>query len=156
MVLFSAKGLGNGIPIGVCMATKQVADLFVPGSHGSTFGGNPLACRAALATIHAIENNNLMDNAEKLGSYIVNELKEKLSSNTIVRNVRGKGLMIGVEMEISCTELVDYCLKQKLLINVTAERVIRLLPPLILDQSHADLIIETLINCIETLEKAQA
>ena len=155
-VLVTAKGLGNGIPIGVCMATKKVADLFIPGSHGSTFGGNPLACRVALTTIEVIENNDLIDNADKLGKYIANSLQEKLSSNALVRNVRGKGLMIGIEMGTSCAELVDYCLEQKLLINVTAECVVRLLPPLIVDQSHADMIIEKLVKCIEAFTKAQA
>ncbi len=147
-VLVTAKGLGNGVPIGVCLATKQVADLFAPGSHGSTFGGNPLACRAALATLDVIEKNNLLTNANEIGNYIVDELKNKLSANNQVKEVRGKGLMIGIEMNTPCTELVDSCLNRKLLINVTAERVIRLLPPLIFDKSNADILIETLVSCI--------
>ncbi len=155
-VLITAKGLGNGMPIGACMATKEVADLFSPGSHGSTFGGNPLACRAALTTIETIEKNKLIDNASQLGSYVVSALKEKLSSNTMVKDVRGKGLMIGIEMTLPCDELVDSCLKQKLLINVTSERVIRLLPPLIFDKSNADTMIEILVNCIEDFSAAQA
>ena len=155
-VLITAKGLGNGMPIGACMATKEVADLFSPGSHGSTFGGNPLACRAALTTIETIEKNKLIDNASQLGSYVVSALKEKLSSNTMVKDVRGKGLMIGIEMTLPCDELVDSCLKQKLLINVTSERVIRLLPPLIFDKSNADTMIEILVNCIEDFSTAQA
>ena len=154
-VLVTAKGLGNGVPIGACMATKDVADLFSPGSHGSTFGGNPLACRAALATLEVIENDNLIDNAVQLGNYIVSELQRKLSSNTLIKEVRGKGLMIGIEMNASCAELVDNCLKQKLLINVTAERVIRLLPPLIFDKSNADTMIEILLNCIEDFSATQ-
>jgi len=154
-VLVTAKGLGNGVPIGVCLAKKQVADLFVPGSHGSTFGGNPLACRAALATLGVIENDNLIANATKIGNYIVNKLQEKLSLNPLVKEVRGKGLMIGIEMNVACGELVDNCLKQKLLINVTAERVIRLLPPLIFDQSNADNMIKILVNCIEEFSVAQ-
>jgi len=154
-VLVTAKGLGNGVPIGVCLAKKQVADLFVPGSHGSTFGGNPLACRAALATLGVIENDNLIANATKIGNYIVNKLQEKLSLNSLVKEVRGKGLMIGIEMNVACGELVDNCLKQKLLINVTAERVIRLLPPLIFDQSNADNMIKILVNCIEEFSVAQ-
>ena len=114
-VLITAKGLGNGMPIGACMATKEVADLFAPGSHGSTFGGNPLACRAALTTLETIEKNKLIDNASQLGSYIVSTLQEKLSSNSMVKEVRGKGLMIGIEMTLPCFELVDICLKHKVI-----------------------------------------
>ncbi len=148
-VLVTAKGLGNGVPIGACMATEQVAALFAVGSHGSTFGGNPLACSAALATIETIENNSLVSNAEKIGSYIISDLKDNLSSNPIIKQVRGRGLMIGIELTIPCAELVDVCLKQKLLINVTAERVIRLLPPLIFDKSNADAMVKILVNCID-------
>ena len=148
-VLVTAKGLGNGFPIGACMATKQVAELFAPGSHGSTFGGNPLACRSAITTLETIENNYLIDNAANLGSYIINELETKLSSNPLIKEIRGKGLMIGIELTIPCTELVDNCLKNKLLINVTAERVIRLLPPLIFDKSNADTMINILFSSIE-------
>ena len=147
-VLVTAKGLGNGVPIGACLATKQVAELFTPGSHGSTFGGNPLACRAALTTLNVIEKNNLVPHASAMGSYIVDQLKTNLAANDLIKEVRGKGLMIGIEMNTPCTELVDHCLNKKLLINVTAERVIRLLPPLIFDQSNADLLIETLVSCI--------
>ncbi len=148
-VLITAKGLGNGLPIGACLAKKYVADLFVPGSHGSTFGGNPLACRAALETINVIEKENLIDNAHSIGTYIVDALKNKLSTNSHVKEVRGKGLMIGIEMNTPCVELVDHCLDKKLLINVTAERVIRLLPPLIFNKNNANDMIETLVNCIE-------
>ena len=148
-VLITAKGLGNGLPIGACLAKKYVADLFAPGSHGSTFGGNPLACRAALETINVIEQENLIENANLIGSYIVDTLKNKLSVNLHVKEVRGKGLMIGIEMDTPCVELVDHCLNKKLLINVTAERVVRLLPPLIFDKNNANDMIETLVDCIE-------
>ncbi len=154
-VLVTAKGLGNGVPIGACLATKQVADLFAPGSHGSTFGGNPLACRAAITTLETIENNHLIDNAASLGSYILDELEAKLSSNPIVKEIRGKGLMIGIELTVPCAELVNSCLEHKLLINVTAERVIRLLPPLIFDKSNADTMINILVNCIEDFSATQ-
>ena len=116
-VLVTAKGLGNGMPIGACMATKKIADLFSPGTHGSTFGGNPLACRAALTTLETIEKNKLIANAVQLGDYIINELQRKLSSNTLIKEVRGKGFMIGIELNASCAELVDSCLKKKLLIS---------------------------------------
>jgi acetylornithine aminotransferase len=154
-VLVTAKGLGNGMPIGACMATNEVASLFVPGSHGSTFGGNPLACRAALTTLETIEKNKLIENALRLGSYIVDSLQDKLSSNSFTKEVRGKGLMIGIEMTIPCAELVDICLENKLLINVTAENTIRLLPPLIFKKTDADTMIEILINCIENFSSTQ-
>ncbi len=155
-VLVTAKGLGSGIPIGACMATERVATLFAPGSHGSTFGGNPLASRAALTTLETIESNGLVSNAANLGKYIVAELKEKLSSNSLIKEIRGKGLMIGIELTIPCAELVDTCLANKLLINVTADRVIRLLPPLIFDKSNADAMINILIECIEDFSAAQS
>ena len=154
-VLITAKGLANGMPIGACMATKEVAALFAPGSHGSTFGGNPLACRAALATLETIEKNKLIGNAAQLGSYIIKTLQEKLSPNSFIKEVRGLGLMIGIELTIPCTELVDICLSHKLLINVTADNTIRLLPPLILDKTDTDTMIEILTNCIEEFTSTQ-
>ncbi len=154
-VLTTAKGLGNGVPIGACLANGHAASLFAPGSHGSTFGGNPLACRASLTTLDTIEKNNLLTNAIEIGDYIVKELQEKLSSNTLVQEVRGKGLMVGIEMNIPCAELVDSCLKNKLLINVTAEKVIRLLPPLIFNKSNADSMIEILTHCIDEFSTSQ-
>jgi len=148
-VLITAKGLGNGVPIGACLAKQKVAALFAPGSHGSTFGGNPLACRAALATIDTIESNSLLVNATQIGAYMSAKFAEKLADCEFVKDIRGKGLMLGIELSIPCTELVDLCLAQKLLINVTAEKVIRLLPPLILDEEQADKIIHTVVNCIK-------
>lgn len=148
-VLITAKGLGNGVPIGACLAKQKVAALFAPGSHGSTFGGNPLACRAALATIETIENENLLDNVNFLGNYMQKKFTEKLSDCEFVTNIRGKGFMLGIELTIPCAELVDLCLAKKLLINVTAEKVIRLLPPLILNKEQADIIIDTIASCIK-------
>jgi acetylornithine aminotransferase len=148
-VLVTAKGLGNGIPIGACLAKGHAASLFAPGSHGSTFGGNPLACKASLATLNAIEKTDLLGNAKNIGDYIVKTLQEKFLSSTLIKEVRGKGLMIGIETNTPCLELVDSCLKNKLLINVTAEKVIRLLPPLIFDQSNADSMIEILVQSID-------
>ena len=153
-ILITAKGLGNGMPIGACLAKKDVAKLFVPGSHGSTFGGNPLACRTALEVIDVIEKNKLLEHAEKMGAYIIQQLKDSLAGNSHVLEIRGKGLMIGIELDKHCAELVDTCLNEKLLINVTAERVIRLLPPLIFDQSNADLLVNTLSKCINDFTAA--
>lgn len=147
-IVVTAKGLGNGVPIGVCLAKKEIAELFAPGSHGSTFGGNPLACRASLATLETIESENLCENAAQLGKYMLESFREKLSTSEYVREVRGKGLMIGIELTIPCGGLVDLCLESKLLINVTADQVIRLLPPLIIEQAHADTIVEIVVSCV--------
>jgi acetylornithine aminotransferase len=140
-VLTVAKSLGNGVPIGACVAGSKVADILQPGTHGSTFGGNPLACRAALAVIQTIEQDNLPQRAEKLGQRFSQGLKTALANVVGVREIRVKGLMIGIELDKPCGELVAKARKQQLLINVTAERVVRLLPPLILSKSQADDII---------------
>ncbi len=147
-IVVTAKGLGNGVPIGVCLARQQVAGLFSPGSHGSTFGGNPLACRAALATLDTIESQNLCTRARELGDSMLSALREKLSGQSCVKEVRGKGLILGIEMAQPCSTLVDLCLEQKLLVNVTAGCVVRLLPPLIMEQEHADWAISVLADCI--------
>ena len=154
-VLATAKGLGNGIPIGACMAKKDVAGLFAPGSHGSTFGGNPLACSAGLATIEIIEKNGLCENAAKLGHYMVERFNEKLSSYEYVKEVRGKGMMIGIELTIPCSQIADLCLEKKLLVNVTSDSVIRLLPPLILEHDQADTIINTVVDCVKEFIESQ-
>ncbi len=155
-IVVTAKGLGNGVPIGACLAKSHAANLFAPGSHGSTFGGNPLACSAAIATISTIEKDKLLANATEIGNYIINELQNTLSANKLVKEVRGKGLMIGIEMNIPCSQLVDSCLQNHLLINVTAEKVIRLLPPLIFNKPNADTLIKTLSECIDELSASEA
>ncbi len=158
-VIAIAKGLGNGVPIGACLAKDHVAKLFAPGSHGSTFGGNHLACSASLATIETIESENLCENAAKLGQYMLDKFRATLASCEYIKDIRGKGLMIGIELNTPCAQLVDICLKHKLLINVTAENVIRLLPPLIIEQAHADTIVEIVVACIneftQTLQNKQ-
>jgi acetylornithine/N-succinyldiaminopimelate aminotransferase len=137
-VMTLAKGLGNGFPVGACLAYGRAAELFTPGSHGSTFGGNPLACRAALAVVNTIETGNLVDRARILGTRLMDGLREKLSDLSGVKAVRGLGLMVGVELDRPCPELVARALADGLLINVTAERVIRLLPPLIATEAEID------------------
>ncbi len=154
-VVATAKGLGNGIPIGACLAKQYVAELFTPGSHGSTFGGNPLACRASLATLETIESENLCENAAQLGAHMINSFRKKFSTSKYVKEVRGRGLMIGIELTIPCSQLVDICLKHKLLVNVTADSVIRLLPPLILEKAHADTIVEIVVNCVHEFTESQ-
>ena len=153
-VVVTAKGLGSGVPIGVCLAKQAIADLFIPGSHGSTFGGNPLACRASLATIETIESENLLKNAEVRGKQMLKSFAEKLAKNKYFKETRGKGLMIGIELTVPCSQLVDICLENKLLINVTADNVIRLLPPLIIEQAHADTIVEIVVKCIDIFTKS--
>ena len=147
-VMTLAKALGNGVPIGACLANDKAGGIMQPGNHGSTFGGNPLMCATASTVIDTIKKDDLISNARKLGKYIVNGFKEKLSDIQGVRQVRGLGLMIGIELDSECTELVKLALDKQLLINVTAGNVIRLLPPLILDQQQADTIINTVSDLI--------
>jgi len=147
-VVTLAKGLGNGVPIGVCLAAGPAAGVFKPGNHGSTFGGNPLACAAALATLAIIESENLMENAVKIGDFIRNELKEKLAAAAGVREVRGTGLMIGIELDYPCGALTQQALDAGLLINVTHDNVIRLLPPLALKHEEAEQLISILVPLI--------
>ena len=131
-VLTTAKGLGNGVPIGACLARGKAAGLFGPGNHGSTFGGNPLACAAANAVLRVIEEQQLCAHAESMGHELVQQLREALASVPGVREVRGKGLMVGIELEAAGTGLVEAALAAGLLINLTGDNVIRLLPPLII------------------------
>ena len=143
-VMTLAKGLGNGYPIGACIAKGKAAEILVPGTHGSTFGGSPLACAAALATISTMENEKLDQRAAELGEYFQQAFKKSLADfigKNIVIDIRGKGLMIVIELDRPCTELVKKALDNKLLINVTADSVIRLLPALITSNEEADEII---------------
>jgi len=137
-----AKSLGNGVPIGACLAQGKAAGLMQPGSHGTTFGGNPLACSAALAVIDSIEREQLVPHAASLGKHLLDGFSAALAGVTGVVAVRGHGLMLGIELDRPCAALVGKALDQGLLINVTAERVIRLLPPLITTEKQADMIIE--------------
>lgn len=148
-VMTLAKSLGNGIPIGACLAQGKAASLFTPGSHGSTFGGNLLACRAAITVLNLIQQQNLVTHSAILGTRLLDALHHRLTEITGVNEVRGKGLMLGIELAKPCGELVTWALEAGLLINVTAERVIRLLPPLILEDSQADQIIDTLTTLIK-------
>jgi acetylornithine aminotransferase len=132
-----AKGLGSGVPIGACMVSGKAAGLFGPGNHGSTFGGNPLACTAALTTIDVIEQDGLMANAERIGALIRQLMAQALAGVKGVAEIRGHGLMIGIELDRPCGELVGKALAAGLLLNVTADKVVRLLPPLIFGESEA-------------------
>ncbi len=132
-----AKGLGSGVPIGACLAGGKAAGLFGPGNHGSTFGGNPLACVAALTTINVIEQDGLMAQAESTGALIRSLMAEALAGVKGVVDIRGHGLMIGIELDRPCGELVGLALAAGLLLNVTADTVVRLLPPLIFGENEA-------------------
>ncbi|MBK1632479.1 aspartate aminotransferase family protein [Thiohalocapsa halophila] len=147
-VMTLAKGLGNGVPIGACLARGEAAGVLGPGSHGSTFGGNPLACRAALAVLDALEADDLPARAGAAGERIRSGLRDGLADLSGVVAVRGRGLMIGVELDRACGELVATALDAGLLINVTAQRVVRLLPPLIIDDAQAEQIVSTVVRII--------
>ncbi|GAB4299568.1 MAG: aspartate aminotransferase family protein [Thiohalomonadaceae bacterium] len=155
-VMTLAKGLGNGMPIGACLARGTAAELFKPGNHGSTFGGNPLACAAGLAVLDVLEQNDLPTRAENLGTRMLLGLAEALHGNPHVVDIRGKGLMIGIELDRPCGELVKRALEQGLLINVTAERVVRLLPPLILSDAEADQIVQQVGGLVQAFLQESA
>ncbi|MCK9984468.1 MAG: acetylornithine/N-succinyldiaminopimelate aminotransferase [Azoarcus sp.] len=143
-IMTLAKGLGSGVPIGACVTAGRAAGLFAPGNHGSTFGGNPLACAAGLATLDEIEDKALRDNAVRVGAAICNGMREALAGVAGVVDIRGRGLMIGIELDRPCGDLVRQALEAGLLINVTAERVIRLLPALVFTEQDAGALVSAL------------
>jgi acetylornithine/N-succinyldiaminopimelate aminotransferase len=147
-VMTLAKALGNGVPIGACLAYGAAAEVMQPGKHGTTFGGNPLACRAAIAVLETITQQGLVARAAELGTRMRAGFTASLAGLGGIRNIRGLGLMIGIELEHPCSELVGRALQSGLLINVTAERVVRLLPPLILTDKQADMIVEQVSELI--------
>jgi acetylornithine/N-succinyldiaminopimelate aminotransferase len=148
-VMTLAKGLGNGVPVGACLARGEAAEVLGPGTHGSTFGGNPLACRAGLAVLQTLEADKLTERAASLGRQLLEGFRGRLGEHPAVNDIRGLGLMIGIELDRPCSELVTQALDAGLLINVTAERVIRLLPPLILDDMQADELVDGVCGLVE-------
>jgi acetylornithine aminotransferase len=144
-----AKALGNGVPIGACLAHGKAATILTAGNHGSTFGGNPLACSAALAVLTTLETDNLITQATLKGQQIAKALTRLLQTNPHVVDIRHKGLMIGIELDQPCAELVSLALKQRLLINVTNEKTIRLLPPLVINAEQIQQLINTLATLIQ-------
>jgi len=149
-VITLAKGLANGFPIGACLASGEAAEAFTPGKHGSTFGGNPLACVAALATLAVIDEEGLASRASKLGNLIREGIAAKLAGVAGIKEIRGKGLMIGIELDRPCGELVERGLEAGLLINVTADTVVRLLPPLNMKDAELQLLIDGVSSVIGT------
>ena len=148
-VMSLAKGLASGVPIGACVAQGKAASVFTYGKHGSTFGGNPLACAAGLATLNAIESDGLRENAEKIGNLIRDGFISEFNGIAAVVQVRNAGLMIGIELDRPCADLVQLALEAKLLINVTAERVVRLLPPLVMNEAEAHELVQRLSALIK-------
>jgi len=147
-VMTLAKALGNGVPIGACVSKGTAAEVFKPGNHGSTFGGNPLASRAAYTVLASMLENHIADNAAQRGEQLSNLLRQGLADNKQVVEVRHLGLLMAIEMKIPCQAMVALALEQGLLINVTAERTIRLLPPLILSEAQTAEIASKLISCL--------
>jgi len=150
-VVTTAKGLGNGVPIGACLARGAAAQILQPGSHGSTYGGNPLSCAAAVAVVDTIVSENLCDNVQKMSEYLIQGFEERLKGNDKLVEIRGRGLMMGLVMNQDCPHLMAAALEQGLLLNVTAGNVIRLLPPLNMTQEQADQILDGVCALIDTL-----
>jgi acetylornithine/N-succinyldiaminopimelate aminotransferase len=148
-VMTIAKGLGSGVPVGACLAAGKAADIFQPGNHGSTFGGNPLACTAGLSTLNILEQDKLLAHADNLGRFIQQGFAAALQGVNGVKEIRGQGLMIGIELDRPCGDLVKLALAKGLLINVTADSVIRLLPPLVMTQDEAQQLLDILCPLIK-------
>ncbi len=148
-VMALAKGLGSGVPIGACLADGAAADVFKPGNHGTTFGGGPLVCAAALATLDIMADEALLANAARQGARLKSALEAGLRGVAGVVAIRGQGLMLGIELDRPCGEIVKQALDQALLVNVTSDKVVRLLPPLILEDAHTDEIVAILVPIIK-------
>lgn len=151
-ILCLAKGLGNGVPIGACLAKGVASKMLTPGTHGSTFGGNPLVTSAALGVLDVFQNTNVLENVNKMSEYFRSEFDNKIKNNIAVKELRIKGLMIGIGLDsniIDCSQLVKKALKDNLLINVTGT-TIRMLPPLIITKEEIDILISKLIKLIST------
>jgi len=144
-----AKALGNGFPIGALLATDKIAAAFVPGSHGSTFGGNPLACAAALATLETIFEEGILENCRKVGEYFLSKLGELKEKHSRIREVRGRGLILAVELTVPGAEFVLKCMENGLLINCTNGNVLRFVPPLILTRPNVDKAVGILDEALE-------
>jgi acetylornithine/N-succinyldiaminopimelate aminotransferase len=137
-IMTLAKALGGGLPIGAMLARREIAESFTPGSHGTTFGGNPVACAAALAVLESFERDGVLDNAARVGGFLIEKLRELAKGNGRIAEVRGQGMIIGVVLNHEARPVVEACLKEHLLVNATATNVLRLLPPLNLSLKEAD------------------
>ena len=148
-IMTLAKGLGGGVPIGACLATAPVAKAFGPGSHASTFGGNPLACAAALAVFRVLLDGRVLDQARRMGEYLSKGLSECKDRHHLVRDVRGLGLLQGMEVEMDAKTVVADCLKRGFLVNAVGEHVLRFIPPLIITQPEVDRLLEVLSHIFD-------
>lgn len=155
-VMTLAKGLGNGVPIGACLVAGNGVGVLQAGNHGSTFGGNPLACSAALAVLETIEKDKLCQHVQSLSQHMVSGFKDKLGSHAGVKEIRALGFMMGIELTIPCADLVKLALADGLLINVTAESVIRLVPPMIINAEEADIIVDKVSKLVLTFLSSHA
>jgi acetylornithine aminotransferase len=145
-----AKGLGSGVPVGAVVCGPKAAHVFAPGNHGTTFGGNPLAMRAGVETIRIMEEDKLLDNAASVGTLLASTLRQELGGVGGVVDIRGQGLMIGIELARPCNELLGQAAEAGLLLSVTADKVIRLVPPLIITADEARQIVAILVPLIKT------
>ncbi|MCX7118110.1 MAG: aspartate aminotransferase family protein [Legionellales bacterium] len=147
-ILTTAKGLGNGMPISVCLMRDRACDLFKPGNHGSTFGGNPLACATALTVLNVIERDHLCEKVASMGVILKSKLIEALGDNPAIRGIRGKGYMLGIELDRPANGLKIIGLKHRILLNIAAESTIRLLPPLVMSEDEMSLLIKRLVASV--------
>ncbi|MGY6631073.1 MAG: acetylornithine/succinylornithine family transaminase [Wenzhouxiangella sp.] len=147
-IMTVAKALGNGVPVGACLARQAVADLLAPGAHGTTFGGNPLACRAGIEVLSIMRDEGIVEQAETLGNRLINRLRETLGEHPSIVEIRGRGLMVGIEFDQAIPQMKDAAMAKGLIINVTRGNVIRLLPPLIIDDAQLEQIVATLDRVI--------
>jgi acetylornithine aminotransferase len=152
-VITIAKALGNGIPVGACLAGGAAAGVLTPGSHGSTFGGNPFACRVALSVIDILERTNARANAAVQGERIQAGLRDALGDHPGVREIRGRGLMLGVETTRPCREVMRLALEERLLVNVTADNIIRLLPAAIYRDEDSDELVARLVRTLQRFDE---
>lgn len=147
-ILTTAKGLGNGMPIGACLMSKRAKDLFKPGNHGSTFGGNPLACATALTVLEVIERDKLCERVTKNSALLMDKLISNLGEHPHVKAIRGKGYMIGIELDRPANDMRVLGLENQVLFNITAETVVRLLPPLIISEDEIDELVNRITRTI--------
>lgn len=155
-VLTTAKGLGNGMPVGACLAQGKTASILQPGNHGSTYGGNPVACAAVCAVLNTLKDQQLCLHAQQLGQYFYQQFNQNLTDNPNVKQIRQQGLLVGIELHKQCPELVQQAMDKGLLINVTAGSVIRLLPPLIMTEQQADQVIDIITHLIPSSMQEQS
>jgi acetylornithine aminotransferase len=146
-----AKGLGNGIPIGACLTKGAASELLTPGTHGSTFGGNPLVTKVALSVLDVFENDNILENVNTQSEYIASQLSKTLKDHSAVKEVRIKGLMIAIELTVDCSTLLQKALDDKILINITGNSI-RMLPPLIINKEEVDTMLEKVLKLINNAD----